>query len=42
MEYYESYIETYLMRDTNQKEIDIVLEQNGILHPLEIYKNAFY
>ena len=25
-------------RDTNQKEIDIVLEQNGILHPLEIKK----
>ena len=23
-------------RDTNQKEIDFVIEQNGILHPLEI------
>ena len=27
-------------RDTNQKEIDIVLEQNGILHPLEIKKGT--
>ena len=25
-------------RDTNQKEIDIILEENGILHPLEIKK----
>lgn len=27
-------------RDTNQKEIDIVLEENGILHPLEIKKGS--
>lgn len=23
-------------RDTNQKEIDFVIEQNGVLHPVEI------
>ena len=27
-------------RDTNQKEIDIVLEENGRLHPLEIKKSS--
>ena len=27
-------------RDTNQKEIDIVVEENGILHPLEIKKGS--
>ena len=27
-------------RDTNQKEIDIVLEENGTLHPLEIKKSC--
>jgi predicted AAA+ superfamily ATPase len=27
-------------RDTNQKEIDIVLEENGTLHPLEIKKSS--
>ena len=27
-------------RDTNQKEIDIVLEENGILHPFEIKKSG--
>ncbi|MBO4460894.1 MAG: ATP-binding protein [Clostridiales bacterium] len=27
-------------RDTNQKEIDIVIEENGILHPLEIKKSS--
>lgn len=27
-------------RDTNQKEIDMVLEENGILHPLEIKKGS--
>ena len=27
-------------RDTNQKEIDIVLEENGVLHPLEIKKHS--
>ena len=27
-------------RDTNQKEIDIVLEENGKLHPLEIKKSS--
>ena len=26
-------------RDTNQNEIDLVLEQNGVLHPLEVKKN---
>lgn len=27
-------------RDTNQKEIDIVLEENGVLHPIEIKKSS--
>ena len=27
-------------RDTNQKEIDIVLEENGTLHPLEIKRSS--
>lgn len=27
-------------RDTNQKEIDIVLEENGTIHPLEIKKSS--
>ena len=27
-------------RDTNQNEIDLVLEQNGVLHPLEVKKTA--
>lgn len=27
-------------RDTNQKEIDLILEENGILHPLEIKKGS--
>ena len=27
-------------RDTNQKEIDIILEENGTLHPLEIKKSS--
>ncbi len=27
-------------RDTNQKEIDLVIEQNGILHPIEIKLSA--
>ena len=27
-------------RDSNQKEIDMILEENGILHPLEIKKSS--
>lgn len=30
----------YMYRDANQNEIDIVLEQNGTLHPIEIKKTA--
>jgi predicted AAA+ superfamily ATPase len=30
----------YLYRDTDQNEIDIVLEQNGTLYPIEIKKTA--
>lgn len=27
-------------RDTNQKEVDLILEENGVLHPIEIKKNS--
>ena len=27
-------------RDTNQKEIDLVIEENGVLHPIEIKKSS--
>ena len=27
-------------RDTNQKEIDVIIEENGILHPIEIKKSS--
>jgi predicted AAA+ superfamily ATPase len=30
----------YLYRDADQKEIDIVLEENGTLYPVEIKKTA--
>ena len=30
----------YLYRDTNQNEIDIIIEENGILYPIEIKKTA--
>ena len=30
----------YFYRDKNQKEIDILIEENGILYPLEIKKHA--
>lgn len=27
-------------RDTNQKEIDIIIEENGLIHPIEVKKSA--
>ena len=30
----------YFYRDKDQKEIDIIIEENGILYPLEIKKHA--
>lgn len=38
--YSKSKVEMSFYRDTNQKEIDIVLEENGVLHPIEIKKNS--
>ncbi len=38
--YSKNKINMTFYRDTNQKEIDIVLEKNGILHPLEIKKSS--
>ena len=40
--YYHNGIEPaiYFYRDANQNEIDIVLEENGILYPIEIKKTA--
>jgi hypothetical protein len=29
-----------IYRDKDQKEIDLLLEQNGVLHPIEIKKSA--
>ena len=38
--YSKAKAEMTFYRDTNQKEIDIVLEENGVLHPIEIKKNS--
>ncbi len=38
--YSKSKINMTFYRDTNQKEIDIVLEENGTLHPLEIKRGS--
>ncbi len=38
--YSKNKINMTFYRDTNQKEIDIVLEKNGTLHPLEIKKSS--
>ncbi len=38
--YSKNKIKMTFYRDTNQKEIDIVLEENGILHPVEIKKSS--
>ena len=38
--YSKAKVEMTFYRDTNQKEIDIVLEENGILHPVEIKKSS--
>ena len=38
--YSKSKVVMTFYRDTNQKEIDIILERNGILHPLEIKKSS--
>ena len=36
--YGESNVNMTYYRDTNQKEIDVVIEENGVLHPIEIKK----
>lgn len=36
--YGESDVNMTYYRDTNQKEIDVVIEENGVLHPIEIKK----
>ncbi len=38
--YSKSKVMMTFYRDTNQKEIDIILERNGMLHPLEIKKSS--
>lgn len=38
--YSKSKVKMTFYRDTNQKEIDIVLEENGVLHPVEIKKSS--
>lgn len=38
--YSKAKVEMTFYRDTNQKEIDIVFEENGILHPVEIKKSS--
>jgi hypothetical protein len=38
--YSKSKVGMTFYRDTNQKEIDIVLEENGALHPIEIKKSS--
>ncbi len=38
--YSKTKVEMTFYRDTNQKEIDIVLEENGVLHPIEIKKSS--
>jgi len=40
MSYGEAKINMTYYRDTNQKEIDIVIEENGKLHPIEIKKTT--
>ena len=45
-EIYKSYINNgkrpplYFYRDSNKKEIDIIISMDGIVHPIEIKKNA--
>lgn len=36
--YGETNVNMTYYRDTNQKEIDVVIEENGVLHPIEIKK----
>lgn len=36
--YGEANVNMTYYRDTNQKEIDVVIEENGVLHPIEIKK----
>lgn len=36
--YGEANVNMTYYRDTNQKEIDVVIEKNGVLHPIEIKK----
>lgn len=38
--YGENKINMTYYRDSNQKEIDIVIEENGVLHPIEIKKSG--
>lgn len=39
-EYGANKINMTYYRDSNQKEIDIVIEENGVLHPIEIKKSS--
>lgn len=36
--YGETNVNMTYYRDTNQKEIDVVIEENGVIHPIEIKK----
>lgn len=38
--YGEENVNMTYYRDTNQKEIDVVIEENGVLHPIEIKKTT--
>ena len=38
--YSESKANLTYYRDSNQKEIDLIIEENGILHPVEIKRSA--
>lgn len=38
--YGEANVNMTYYRDTNQKEIDVVIEENGVLHPIEIKKTT--
>ena len=38
--YGEKKVNLYFYRDTNQKEIDLVMETDGQLHPIEIKRAA--
>ena len=40
IEYGKNKVNMNFYRDTNQKEIDIVIEENGKIHPFEIKKSA--